>query len=61
MLDAADLIIVNKSDLRGARTAVAEIEARIRGNAKKQILMRTQANKHRDPGVDQLFNFLFDE
>jgi methylmalonyl-CoA mutase len=61
MLDAADLIIVNKSDLRGARTAVAEIEARIRGNAKKQILLRTQANKHRDPGVDQLFNFLFDE
>jgi methylmalonyl-CoA mutase cobalamin-binding domain/chain len=60
-LDAADLIVVNKSDLRGARTAVAEIEARIRGNAKKQILMRTQANKHRDPGVDQLFTFLFDE
>jgi putative protein kinase ArgK-like GTPase of G3E family len=59
MLDVADVIVVNKSDLRGVRTAIAEIEARIRGNQKKQILMRTQANKHRDQGVDQLFNFLF--
>jgi hypothetical protein len=43
----------------GVRTAVAEIEARIRGNKKKQTLVRTQANKHRDPGVDQLFEILF--
>jgi methylmalonyl-CoA mutase len=59
MLDVADVIVVNKSDLRGVRTAVAEIEARIRGNLKKQTLVRTQANKHRDPGVDQLFEILF--
>ena len=59
MLDVADVIVVNKSDLRGVRTAVAEIEARIRGNKKKQTLVRTQANKHRDPGVDQLFEILF--
>ena len=59
MLDVADVIVVNKSDLHGARTAVAEIEARIRGNQKKQALIRTQANRHRDPGVDQLFNSLF--
>jgi methylmalonyl-CoA mutase cobalamin-binding domain/chain len=59
MLDVADVIVVNKSDLQGARTAVAEIEARIRGNQKKQTLIHTQANRHRDPGVDQLFNSLF--
>jgi len=59
MLDVADVVVVNKSDLQGARTAVAEIEARIRGNQKEQTLIRTQANRHRDPGVDQLFNSLF--
>jgi methylmalonyl-CoA mutase cobalamin-binding domain/chain len=61
MLDVADIIAVNKSDLQGVRTAFSEIEARIRGNKKRQTLILTQANKHRDPGVDQLFNFLFVE
>jgi methylmalonyl-CoA mutase cobalamin-binding domain/chain len=59
MLDAADVIVVNKSDLRGARTAVAEIEARIGPNRRGQRLFRTQANRHNDPGVDQLFEVLF--
>ena len=59
MLDAADVIVVNKSDLRGARTAVAEIEARIGPNHRGQRLFRTQANRHDDPGVDQLFEVLF--
>jgi methylmalonyl-CoA mutase cobalamin-binding domain/chain len=59
MLDVADLIVVNKSDMRGAKTAVAEIESRIRTNRKGQKLLRTQANRHRDPNVDQLFNLLF--
>jgi len=61
MLDVADIIAVNKSDLQGVRTAFAEIEARIRGNKKKQTLILTQANKHRDLGVDQLCNLLFIE
>jgi methylmalonyl-CoA mutase cobalamin-binding domain/chain len=61
MLDAADVIVVNKSDLRGARTAVAEIEARIATNRRRQRLFRTQANRHDDPGVDQLFEVLFPE
>ena len=61
MLDVADIITVNKSDLQGVRTAFAEIEARIRGNKKKQTLILTQANKHRDLGVDQLCNLLFVE
>jgi methylmalonyl-CoA mutase cobalamin-binding domain/chain len=59
MLDAANLIVVNKSDLRGSRTAVAEIEARISANHRGQRLLRTQANRHDDPGVDQLFEVLF--
>jgi methylmalonyl-CoA mutase cobalamin-binding domain/chain len=59
MIDAADAIVVNKSDLQGSRTAVAEIEYRIRTNQKGQTLLRTQANRHGDAGVDQLFDLLF--
>lgn len=55
MLDLADLIVVNKSDVRGARTAAAEIEYHLRANKKKQTIFQTQANKHRDPEVDRLF------
>jgi putative protein kinase ArgK-like GTPase of G3E family len=58
MIDAADAIVVNKSDLQGSRTAVAEIEYRIRTNQKGQTLIRTQANRHGDIGVDQLFELL---
>jgi len=58
MIDAADVIVVNKSDLHGARTAVAEIESRIRTNRKGQSLLRTQANRHRDAGVNELFELL---
>jgi|HubBroStandDraft_6_1064221.scaffolds.fasta_scaffold177412_2 methylmalonyl-CoA mutase cobalamin-binding domain/chain len=58
MIDAADVIVVNKSDMRGARTALAEIESRIRTNRKGQSLLRTQANRHRDPGVNELFELL---
>jgi isobutyryl-CoA mutase len=58
MIDVADAIVVNKSDLQGSRTALAEIESRIRTNQKGQILLRTQANRHRDPGVDQLFGLV---
>ncbi len=58
MIDAADTIVINKSDLQGSRTAVAEIESRIRTNQKGQTLLRTQANRHRDAGVDQLFQLL---
>ncbi|HZC59161.1 MAG TPA: cobalamin-dependent protein [Chthoniobacterales bacterium] len=62
MIDAADAIVVNKSDLHGSRTAAAEIESRIRTSPdhRQQILIPTQANRHNDPGVDQLFNFLFE-
>jgi methylmalonyl-CoA mutase cobalamin-binding domain/chain len=62
MIDVADAIVLNKSDLHGARTAAAEIESRIRTNPNRgaQTLIRAQANHHEDHGVDQLFDFLID-
>jgi methylmalonyl-CoA mutase cobalamin-binding domain/chain len=62
MMDVADVIVVNKSDLQGSRTAAAEIESRIRRNPNRgaQTMIRAQANRHRDPGVNQLFNLLFE-
>jgi methylmalonyl-CoA mutase cobalamin-binding domain/chain len=59
MLDLADIVVVNKSDLRGAKTAAAELESRLRTNRKEQKLVKTQANRHRDSGVDELFRDLF--
>ena len=55
MLDAADVVVVNKSDLAGARTASNEIEQRLAMNACGQRLVTTQAKRHRDAGVDELF------
>jgi putative protein kinase ArgK-like GTPase of G3E family len=61
MLDVADAIVLNKSDLHGSRTAAAEIESRIRTNPNRgaQTVIRAQANRHGDPGGDRLFDFLF--
>jgi methylmalonyl-CoA mutase cobalamin-binding domain/chain len=68
MLDAADIVVVNKADLVGARTAISEIESRLRNRSgvgddaqsvRPQSLLQTQANRHRDPGVDQIFRILF--
>ncbi|HEY5895433.1 MAG TPA: cobalamin-dependent protein [Chthoniobacterales bacterium] len=55
MLDAADIVVVNKGDLAGAATAVAEIEQRIAVNRRGQRVIATVAKRHRDPGVDRLF------
>ena len=55
MLDLADLVVINKSDLRGARTASAALERRLGSNKRGQKLISTVANRHRDPGVDALF------
>lgn len=59
MLDVADCVVVNKADRRGAKTAVAEIQARLRSRADGVPLFLTQANLHRDSGVDRLFEYLF--
>jgi methylmalonyl-CoA mutase cobalamin-binding domain/chain len=68
MLDLADIVVVNKSDLQRARTAHAEIEQRLEQNrparrsfgpgGRDQQLVDTVAKRHRDPGVDHLFELI---
>jgi methylmalonyl-CoA mutase cobalamin-binding domain/chain len=59
MLDLADIVVVNKSDLQRARTAHTEIEQRLEQNRRDQRLFDTVAKRHRDPGVDQLFDLIY--
>jgi len=69
MLDLADIVVVNKSDLQRARTAHTEIEQRLEQNrparrsfgagGRDQKLLDTVAKRHRDPGVDRLFELIF--
>jgi methylmalonyl-CoA mutase cobalamin-binding domain/chain len=58
MLDLADIVVVNKSDLQRARTAHTEIEQRLEQNRRDQQLIDTVAKRHRDPGVDKLFELI---
>ena len=68
MLDLADIVVVNKSDLQRARTAHTEIEQRLEQNrparrslgegGRSQQLIDTVAKRHRDPGVDRLFELI---
>jgi methylmalonyl-CoA mutase cobalamin-binding domain/chain len=58
MLDLADIVVVNKSDLQRARTAHTEIEQRLEQNRRDQQLIDTVAKRHRDPGVDELFDVI---
>jgi methylmalonyl-CoA mutase len=55
MLDAANVVVVNKSDCAGARTALAELGRRLELNRRGQKLISTVARRHDDAGVDQLF------
>ena len=61
MLDLADLVVVNKSDQDRARTALSEIERRLDQNKSEQKLLSTVAKRHRDPGVDDLCDWVMDE
>src|ERR1043166_7354446 len=61
MLDLADIVVVNKSDLQRARTAHTEIEQRLEQNQRNQILVSTVANRHRDAGVDELCDLLTEQ
>src|SRR5204862_8015231 len=61
MLDLADIVVVNKSDLQRARTAHNEIEQRLEQNRQTQQLVDTVAKRHRDPGVDRLFELISKE
>jgi methylmalonyl-CoA mutase cobalamin-binding domain/chain len=58
MLDVAEIVVVNKSDYSGAKTATAEVEQRIAFNKQGQRLVTTCAKRHRDKGVDELFALL---
>jgi methylmalonyl-CoA mutase len=56
MLDIADIVVVNKADLAGAKTARTEVERRLRRGG--QTLIATTASRHGDAGVDELFRLL---
>jgi methylmalonyl-CoA mutase cobalamin-binding domain/chain len=60
MLDLADIVVVNKSDLQRARTAHTEIGQRLEQNRRNQRLIDTVAKRHGDPGVDELFELISD-
>lgn len=54
MLDAADVVVVNKSDLDAAPAAAAEIGQRLAANDRGQRLFTATAKQHGDRGVDQV-------
>jgi putative protein kinase ArgK-like GTPase of G3E family len=58
MLDLADVVVVNKSDLASARAASSEISHRVQFNHRDQRVLSTVAKRHRDAGVDELFALL---
>ena len=59
MLDAfADIVVVNKTDLERAKAALSEIEYRLTQNKRRQQIVATVAKRHRDPGVDELFELI---
>ncbi|HLW36021.1 MAG TPA: cobalamin-dependent protein [Chthoniobacterales bacterium] len=58
MLDVADIVVVNKTDLERAKAALSEIEHRLTQNKRKQQIVATVAKRHRDRGVDELFELI---
>ncbi len=58
MLDVADIVVVNKTDLDRAKAALSEIEHRLTQNRREQEIVATVAKRHRDSGVDDLFELI---
>src|SRR3954462_6708170 len=58
MLDVADIVVVNKTDLDRAKAALSEIEQRLTQNKRDQPVIATVAKRHRDSGVDELFELI---
>jgi methylmalonyl-CoA mutase cobalamin-binding domain/chain len=58
MFDVADVVVVNKTDLERAKAALSEIEHRLTQNKREQEIVATVAKRHRDAGVNQLFEML---
>jgi methylmalonyl-CoA mutase len=58
MLDVADIVVVNKTDLDRAKAALSEIEQRLTQNHRNQQIVATVAKRHRDQGVDELYQMI---
>ena len=58
MLDVADIVVVNKTDLDRAKAALSEIEFRLTQNKRDQRIVATVAKRHRDSGVDELYEMI---
>jgi methylmalonyl-CoA mutase len=58
MLDVADIVVVNKTDLDRSKAARLEIEHRLGQNDRDQKIVATVAKRHRDPGVDELYQMI---
>jgi methylmalonyl-CoA mutase cobalamin-binding domain/chain len=58
MLDVADIVVVNKTDLDRAKAALLEIEHRVSQNRRRQVIVATVAKRHRDSGVDELYRMI---
>src|SRR3954447_24271808 len=58
MLDVAEIVVVNKTDLDRAKAALLEIEQRLTQNRREQKIVATVAKRHRDAGVDELFTLI---
>ncbi len=58
MLDVADIVVVNKTDLDRAKAALSEIEHRLTQNKNDQQIVATVAKRHRDGGVDELYELI---
>ena len=61
MLDVAEIVVVNKTDLERAKAALAEIEQRLTQNRREQKIVATVAKRHRDSGVDELFELIVNQ
>ena len=61
MLDVADIVVVNKTDLERAKAALLEIEQRLAQNKYPQQIVATVAKRHRDRGVDMLYNLIMQD
>ncbi len=57
MLDLADIVVINKSDLPTAQIAANELRQRL-DQQRRQALVATVAKRHADPGVDELFHLV---
>ncbi len=58
MLDVADIVVLNKTDLGRAKAAWSEIEQRLTQNKRDQAIVATVAKRHRDAGVDELYEMI---